>query len=334
MRKLRTQEQIMSQWVGDFSKPLVSICCLTYNHGNFIDEAIQGFLIQETEFPFEIIVHDDASNDNTQEIIEKYHKKYPKLIKPIFQFENKLSKGEAPLFLIAKKALGDFLAFCEGDDYWVDSNKLQIQIRFLSENPSFSVCSHEYYESNGKLIDKKFPPFDTLTQMDYARLQSFIQTSTIVLRRNEFINSVPEKFQNFAKSSFYFLRMADFGDIKFLKRKMSVYRLHSGGMWALKSRFEQGKMRLSHMEFMMNFYKNKRKLATVLRKHYLKVAVSYTCHFFWSLNFHRTKYFLRLAKKYSSNRKLVFYFFSKIILDFFSKIKKKALLYYGCSSHE
>ena len=94
---MKSEKEILKLWKGDLNHPLVSIICTTYNHQPFIEDALNGFLIQETDFPFEIIVHDDASTDNTGKIIRKYEMLYPKIVKPIYQTENQFSKGNNPL---------------------------------------------------------------------------------------------------------------------------------------------------------------------------------------------------------------------------------------------
>lgn len=99
----------------------VSIICITYNHENYIEDAIKGFLMQETSFSYEILIHDDASTDHTVQIIQKYVKQYPSLIRPIYQSENQYSKGINILSeYIYPQAKGKYIALCEGDDYWTD----------------------------------------------------------------------------------------------------------------------------------------------------------------------------------------------------------------------
>ena len=93
MQNLRTEEEIIRSWAGSGAEPVVSICCTAFNHENYIEEALDGFLRQETEFPIEILVHDDASTDSTAEIIYQYTEKYPTLIRPLLQSENQYSKG-------------------------------------------------------------------------------------------------------------------------------------------------------------------------------------------------------------------------------------------------
>jgi glycosyltransferase involved in cell wall biosynthesis len=126
--QLRSEDEIISSWKGDVDKPFVSINCITYNHAPYIEDALVGFLRQETEFPIEIVIHDDASTDGTTDIIKKYVKLYPKLIKPIYQTENQYSMGRRPFPLCFEKAKGELIATCEGDDYWISSVKLQSQV--------------------------------------------------------------------------------------------------------------------------------------------------------------------------------------------------------------
>lgn len=122
--------------------PLVSVCCITYNHENYIRDAIEGFLMQKTDFPFEIIIHDDASTDATADIIREYERKYPDIIKPIYQTENQYSKGEKVTLFTFKAARGKYIALCEGDDYWIDPLKLHKQITEMEKHPECYISFH------------------------------------------------------------------------------------------------------------------------------------------------------------------------------------------------
>ena len=125
--------------------PLVSISCLTYNHAPYLRQCLDGFVMQITSFPIEILIYDDASGDGTQNIIEEYQKKYPDIIKPIYQTENQYSKGVKVGFVYNySRAKGEYIAFCEGDDYWTDPYKLQKQIDFLECYSDYVICSHRY----------------------------------------------------------------------------------------------------------------------------------------------------------------------------------------------
>ena len=108
----------------DKLRPLVSIDCITYNHEAYISQALDGFLMQKTKFLFEVLIHDDLSTDGTADIIRKYEKKYPLIIKPIYQTVNQFSKGvEISKKFQFPRAQGKYIAICEGDDYWTNPNK-------------------------------------------------------------------------------------------------------------------------------------------------------------------------------------------------------------------
>ena len=129
------------------TSPLVSICCLAYNHAPFIRKCLDGFLMQKTSFSIEILVHDDASTDGTDSIIREYAEKFPELIFPLYETENQFSKGKSAVMDIEynySRARGKYIAYCEGDDYWTDPLKLQKQVDFMESHPEYSVCFHRW----------------------------------------------------------------------------------------------------------------------------------------------------------------------------------------------
>lgn len=136
-----TENDIKKNWKKEYdNRPLVSIKNLVYNHEKYIAQALDGFLMQKTDFPFEVIVHDDASTDNSAQIIREYEKKFPSIIKPIYETENQYSKHDGSLGRIVNSKLsGKYVALCEGDDYWIDENKLQMQVDFLQNNPEYGL---------------------------------------------------------------------------------------------------------------------------------------------------------------------------------------------------
>lgn len=115
--------------------PLVSISCITYNHVRYIRQCLDGFIMQKTSFPFEILIHDDASIDGTAEIIQEYEHKYPNTIRAVYEKENQWVKGRRGSSVFNfPRAKGKYIALCEGDDYWIDPLKLQKQVDFLEEH--------------------------------------------------------------------------------------------------------------------------------------------------------------------------------------------------------
>lgn len=120
---------------------MVSVFCLAYNHEKYVEQCLESLVTQQTNFKFEILVHDDASTDKTADIIRKYERKYSDLIKPIYQTENQYSKrvGISAKFL-HPAARGKYVAFCECDDFWIDPLKLQKQVDFLESHPEYIAC--------------------------------------------------------------------------------------------------------------------------------------------------------------------------------------------------
>lgn len=123
----------------------VSVICLTYNQKDYIRSCLDGILSQRTSFAYQVIVHDDASTDGTSEIIDQYAKSNDNII-VLRQKENQYSQGLGlvGLQISLSKALGTYIAFCEGDDYWTDVYKLQKQVAFMDAHPEYSLCSHRF----------------------------------------------------------------------------------------------------------------------------------------------------------------------------------------------
>ncbi len=176
---------------------MVSICCAAYNHEAYIRDALDGFIKQKTDFPFEIIIHDDASTDRTAEIIREYEQKYPEIIRPIYQKENQYSKGRRIFAdMIYLFASGKYIALCEGDDYWLDEYKLQKQIDYMETHQECTICFSNAYEENqldksktklflpnSKEDAKYFPYCDKDYTLDNAYEISFAPTASYVFPR-------------------------------------------------------------------------------------------------------------------------------------------------------
>jgi glycosyltransferase involved in cell wall biosynthesis len=211
-----------------YKEPLVSICCLTYNHGPYIHDAIEGFLIQKTSFPFEILIHDDASTDGTADIISEYEAKYPDIIKPIYQKENQYSKGiKINATYQFPRARGKYIALCEGDDYWTDAKKLQMQVDFLESNPEFSMCFHNalvIYQD----LDKSPHRFNHIEKSQEIDLETLIDdwivpTASILFRKS--ILPIPDWANQIYSGDMTLALIAyDKGKIFFINEMMSVYR--------------------------------------------------------------------------------------------------------------
>ncbi len=168
--------------------PVVAIKCMAYNHEAYIRDALEGFVMQKTDFPFVAVVHDDASTDNTAAIIREYATKYPHIIKPIYETENLYSKRDGTIDRIMREAVintgAKYIALCEGDDYWTDPLKLQKQVDFLEAHPEYSlVFANAKLHYDTGLSEDTFP----LERREYTALESYrhfyVPTPTVVYRK-------------------------------------------------------------------------------------------------------------------------------------------------------
>lgn len=219
---------------------MVSIACFTYNHEDYIRDAIEGFLMQKTNFKFEILIHDDASTDKTAEIIKEYEQKYPELFKPIYQTENQFSQGSEFVILNLNRAKGKYIAFCEGDDYWTDPYKLQNQVDFMEANEGYSLCGHKtkiidtrnyfvlgYYGESG---ESREIDFSELMYGHPFHLSSMMYRANLMDAHNQsFVNSA------FIGDYAYCLWLGTLGKIYCINEEMSVYRKYVNNSWTSKN---------------------------------------------------------------------------------------------------
>lgn len=217
--------------------PRLSVVCLAYNAAPYIRQALDGFLMQKTRFPFEVLIHDDASTDGTADIIREYAERFPDIVRPVFQRENQFSKGVAASSAFLWPLIrGKYVAMCEGDDYWTDPLKLQKQVDWLDAHPDSSVCFHPVvvHFEDGSHKDSAYPmPKDCPDGFTFEGLlrHNFIQTNSVVFRwklkgRED---EVPADIT--PRDWFTNLLHAEKGPIGFISEAMGVYRRHQGGVW-------------------------------------------------------------------------------------------------------
>ncbi len=223
-------------YMENFRQCKVSILCATFNHEAFLGNTLDSFLEQRTDFPFEVLVNDDASTDGTADILREYAAKYPDVIRPFYQKENLYSRRincyDTVFFPAAR---GEYVALCEGDDYWCDPLKLQRQADFLDSHPDYSACVHntigQFADQPDRVLfardgDRDIPFSQVIRGMSHA-----YHTSSILARREFILN--PPDYRNVAYEKGFFtdyaigVRLSLEGKVRFLDRSMSVYRIGS-----------------------------------------------------------------------------------------------------------
>lgn len=222
------------------SEMTVSIICNCYNHESYIRQTLDSFIMQKTNFAFEVLIHDDASTDRSAMIIREYEEKYPDIVKPIFQTENQYSKKISITEVFQyPRATGKYLAFCEGDDYWIDEYKLQKQVDALERHPDINICTCcTLMICEGKPFGKISPSkHDTIIPPEkvISGGGDFVGTNSILVRRDAYLNNeIRKQLYGFD----YYLQVI--GSIPngmlYLSDCMCVYRVGVPGSWTERNK--------------------------------------------------------------------------------------------------
>lgn len=224
--------------------PVVSVRCVTYNHVTFIRDAIDGFLMQETTFPVEILIHDDASTDGTADIVREYEVKYPNLIRTVLQTENQWSKGlevsRQTRKIFNNMARGEFIALCEGDDYWTHRLKLEKQVALYQSELNILFCGGSCVvldEESGKVIEVS-PPETTATRKIKASnyfpgdsQSPWIHTCTRIFPKR-ILRSMPDQYGIDTLMLHWLVTKYPTHEIVFVPDVVATYRIHAGGFWS------------------------------------------------------------------------------------------------------
>ncbi len=240
------------------SNVLVSIICYVYNHENYIKDALNSFLGQKVDFNYEIILRDDCSTDSSALIIQEYEKKYPNLIHGIYETENQYAKGVREFHRKTKAASkGKYIALCEGDDCWLDGNKLQIQVDYMEQHEECMMSAHnavmvncldgQIQTMNPYLEEKDLTPCELIMQY-----RGNLPTASILIRREVFafpsffgeigVGDIPIQFYCMTK-----------GTIHYTDRIMSLYRYAHEGSWTRRT-LEDEKHKIIHYIKMIQFF--------------------------------------------------------------------------------
>lgn len=215
----------------------VSIICNAYNHEKYIRETLESFVMQECNFKYEVLIHDDASTDGTVAIIREYEKKFPEMIFPIYQTENQYSKGISVTKTYQyPRVRGKYIAFCEGDDFWSDALKLQKQYDTMEKHSDIDICAHAAsIIKNGKKIGKIAPVSKSQIiplEMVIAGGGAFVATNSLMYR-----TSLLKSEMRFEKEVYFDYVMQIKGALRggmlYLSDSMSTYRQAVNGSWTM-----------------------------------------------------------------------------------------------------
>ena len=220
---------------------IVSICCITYNHAPYIRQCLDGFIMQKTTFPIEILIHDDASTDGTEEIIREYEVKYPHIIKPLYEVENQWVKGRrGSATFNFPRARGKYIALCEGDDYWTDPLKLQKQVDILENNSEYVLVHTDIkilYERSGKIISTNDKQINSQLSKNISFQELLlsgkyiIRTATVLFKKSILADSINNNKFLFSNNFLMgdtplWYSLSKYGSFKFLSDCTTIYRRH------------------------------------------------------------------------------------------------------------
>ena len=229
----------------DEELPLVSVCCVTYNHEKYIAQTIDSFLMQRTDFRYEILIHDDASTDDTGAILDEYSARFPDKIHVIRQIENQYSRIPIifPRFLLPR-ARGKYIALCEGDDFWTDKLKLSSQVELLEEKQKIDLCFH-----NTQVFDEDLPVYSNLESENNSisyipgavisdkRQSGRIHTSSMLFRAESIIDIQPWIWRTAPVGDLFIQAMSGKNGAVKINKIMSAYRYQVRGSYSEKSRY-------------------------------------------------------------------------------------------------
>jgi glycosyltransferase involved in cell wall biosynthesis len=253
-------EQLISEYTEEISSPslvadpVVSVCFHTYNHADFIIEALDSVLMQKADFPFEIVIGDDASTDGASEIIDRYQRETPDKIKILRSTEN-LGKytgnGRLNLIRSLRACRGRYTAILEGDDYWTDPLKLQKQVDLLNKHPEHVACFHPVETTNdtGADFPLVYPPANMQHDIRLADLllANCCQTCSVMFRA-KLIQPYSAWMLNTAPADWaIYLHLTQYGTIAYMPEQMANYRIHAGGVWSQSSQSSRDKKALEMM---------------------------------------------------------------------------------------
>ena len=252
----------------------VSVLMLTYNQERYIDEAIRSVMLQKTDFPFELIIGNDASTDATGKVCQAWQERYPQQI-VLLDREQNLGLQQNFIQTYAH-CRGTYVAICEGDDFWTNKYKLQKQVDFLDAHPDYSTCFHRvvnYFEDNGT---KSLSNGGQKENTDICELahHNYISNVSAVFRRNLF-GPLPEWFARVSTYDYaVHLLNAQYGKIHYMSKPMAVYRQHGAAIWSEAGMDKKLNIALQVRELLLDYFKESTAVYPILRNSYREIALN------------------------------------------------------------
>lgn len=289
----------------------VSVFCTVYNHEKYLRQCLEGFVIQKTNFRFEVLVHDDASTDNSADIIREYETKYPEIIIPIYQKENQHSQGiSIARNFLYPRARGKYIASCEGDDYWCDENKLQKQYDALEGNPNcdFCVCKVKDISESGEAIGYYHPNFfinsGVISGERFIELTEFwaFQTSSYFRRKDEtLIQNLPRFFSvTDVGDTPLMLYYGQKSDVFYIDKVMSCYRHGAPDSFNVKRNQWSVEKKIIHYNKQIEMYKE---FNEYTQKRYNQFCLNEIIRYEYKIDEVQGNYKKLLLKKYKNVHK-------------------------------
>ncbi len=309
--------------LGAVNKPLVSVYCMTYNQNKTIGQTIESIVSQKTDFKFEIILHDDASTDGTDDIVRHYAELYPDIIRPIYQKVNQFHSCNIFKEHIHPVSRGEFIAICDGDDYWTSPDKLQLQADYMRENIDCTLCFHAVSQlyPDGKTMDIRPLKSDCDVPADIVikRGGLFCPTVASMFRRN--VMDIWPEFRCVADIYDYPSQVlaASMGKVHYIDKSMGVYRFASSGSWTAQ---RENKVDYKHLENEMQWLE----MFNDYTDHKFTAAIDYHIAHLWFTEYRKTvdknikKTAKQKIKKLDFKDRLIF----NITIMFFSVFGKSA----------
>lgn len=259
----------------------VSVVMLTYNQSQYIDAAIQSVMHQNTDFDFELIIGDDCSTDDTLDRCKRWQQRYGDeriVILPAQEHNLGIQANYLRAFAVCR---GEYIAICEGDDYWIDREKLRLQVEFLDSNRDYALCVHRvvnYYQNDGSKSLSNGGQKSENDILDLAK-SNFISNVSAMWRRGQAGDALSRvldpKENNQTVDYVTHMLNAQYGKIHYMNRCMAVYRKHNSAVWSQVGADRQYLMAMNVRRALMNYYKDVREdVYGLLQDAYMNNAIA------------------------------------------------------------